>query len=69
MEHLLTFKKHSLTVDYGILIRKLNHYGVKGTGNSWLHLYLENRTQFASIYPLMPDSNKKVTHTETHLHL
>ena len=37
------------TVDHGILIEKLNYYGVRGTPNNWFYSYLHNRKQFVSI--------------------
>ena len=39
-------KKVFDTVDHEILIRKLEHYGVRGTAKDW---YLVNRKQFVSI--------------------
>ena len=43
------FQKVSDTIDYNILIQKLNYYGVRGTANNWFSSYFENRTQFVSI--------------------
>ena len=37
------------TVDNTILLKKLEHYGIRGIGNSWFHSYLSNRSQFVSI--------------------
>ena len=37
------------TVDHVILLKKLDHYGIRGTGNSWFKSYLTNRSQFVSI--------------------
>ena len=37
------------TVDHVILLKKLEHYGIRGIGNSWFHSYLSNRSQFVSI--------------------
>ena len=34
------------TVDYGILLSKLNHYGIKGLIYKWTKNYLSNRKQF-----------------------
>ena len=34
------------TVDHVILIKKLNHYGVKGKNLLWFKSYLNNRRQF-----------------------
>ena len=38
------------TVNHDILISKLEHYGIRGTANSWFSSYLKNRTQFVSIF-------------------
>ena len=37
------------TVDHVILLKKLEHYGIRGIGNSWLESYLNDRSQFVSI--------------------
>ena len=37
------------TVDHSILLRKLDHYGIRGTANKWFHSYLSNRTQYVTI--------------------
>ena len=34
------------TVNHEILVSKLNHYGIRGIANMWLHDYLSNRKQF-----------------------
>ena len=36
------------TVDHNILLRKLDHYGIRGLSNSWFKSYLSNRKQFVS---------------------
>ena len=33
------------TVNHKILIKKLEHYGIKGSYNNWLRFYLSNRKQ------------------------
>ena len=38
------------TVDHNILLKKLNHYGIRGVANDWFNSYLSNRSQFVSIY-------------------
>ena len=37
------------TVDHQILLKKLDHYGVRGLSNKWFKSYLTNRQQFVSI--------------------
>ena len=37
------------TVDHRILIKKLEHYGVRGAASDWLKSYLSNRKQFVNI--------------------
>ena len=37
------------TLDHDILLRKLDHYGVRGKWHSWLKSYLSNRKQFVDI--------------------
>ena len=37
------------TVDHEILLKKLEHYGIRGLSNSWFKSYLSNRQQFVSI--------------------
>ena len=37
------------TVDHNILLKKQDHYGVRGTSNKWFESYLTDRKQFVSI--------------------
>ena len=45
------------TVEYSILLTKLNHYGIRGISNKWLHSYLSDRSQYIKI------NNKKSAST------
>ena len=37
------------TVDHNILLKKLDHYGIRGVANDWFKSYLKNRKQLVSI--------------------
>ena len=37
------------SVNYNILLKKLEHYGIRGDALSWLTSYLSHRNQFVSV--------------------
>ena len=37
------------TVDHDILLKKMQHYGIRGVANNWFKSYLSNRKQFVTI--------------------
>ena len=46
---LIDFSKAFDLVDHTILLRKLEHYGIRGTALSWFKTYLSDRQQFVAI--------------------
>ena len=46
------------TIDHGILLNKLYHYGIRGLAHDWFSSYLSNRTQQVEILNTLSDSKK-----------
>ena len=46
------------TIDHDILLRKLVHYGFRGTVIDWFKSYLSNRTQYIYYNNIKPNSGK-----------
>ena len=45
----MELQKAFVTVDYQILLSKLDYYGIRGISNNWFKSYLSNRQQCVSI--------------------
>ena len=54
-EIFLDLSKAFDTVDYSILLAKLEHYGIFGLPNEWFRSYSTNRQQFISVNNLDSD--------------
>ena len=55
------FQKAFDTVNHKILIKKLKHYGIRGTLNKWFESYLDNRKQHVSVLGF-DSENQSVNH-------
>jgi len=53
----LDLKKAFDTVDHGILMTKLYHFGIRGNAQNLFASYLSNRKQFVTTYTCKSDKN------------
>ena len=49
MSYFFDLQKTFDTVEHGIILSKLKHYGVRGLANEWFKSYLSNRKQYVSV--------------------
>ena len=54
----IDLKKAFDTVNHKILLKKMEHYGVRGTSNIWFSNYLSNRVQFVCIEGVKSEKNE-----------
>ena len=57
----LDMKKAFDTVDHAILLKKLKHYGIRGTLHDWFKSYLTSRSQYVE-YNNSKSERKPITH-------
>ena len=56
----IDLKKAFDTVDHTILLKKMEHYGIKNSANLWFNSYLSDREQFVTINGIESERTKMV---------
>lgn len=56
---LLDLSKAFDLIDHGLLLAKIEKYGLRGTAHDWLHSYLSDRSQCTQITRMTSDENSK----------
>ena len=46
----MDFSKAFDKVSHGLLVHKLDHYGIRGKTNTWIHNFLSDRSQAVVVY-------------------
>ena len=55
-------------VDHRILLKKLGHYGIRGSPLAWLKSFLTNRSQFVSIANVHSHTNMEFLKAQFWVH-
>ena len=55
MWYFIDLKKAFDTINHSILLRKLEHYGIRGIPLQWFHSYLSNHKQYVSVNGFLSD--------------
>ena len=56
----IDLKKAFDTVDHSILLKKMEHYGIKNSSNNWFKSYLSDREQFVTINGIESERTKMI---------
>ena len=62
----LDLQKAFDSVDHGILLDKLNHYGFRGLAHDWIGSYLQDRKQYVSLNGINSETENIVLYMEFH---